>query len=100
MAGEPCPINYVTDELLQSHRIIKITEWFGLGGTIKTIKFHPPCLGQGHLPAEQAAQCPSQPGLVTMAQKALGEQKRNVITFVKMDTIKLHSNISHENVKQ
>lgn len=36
-----------------------ITEWFGLGGTLKTIQFH----GQEHLPSTQAAAIPIQPGL-------------------------------------
>jgi len=31
----------------QNHRI---TEWFGLEGTLKIIWFQPPCHEQGHLP--------------------------------------------------
>ena len=42
------------------HRII---EWFGLEGTLKIIWFQPPCHGQGHLPLDQVAQSPIQPGL-------------------------------------
>ena len=42
------------------HRIV---EWFGLGGTLKIIQFQTPCHGQGHLPLDQVAQSPVQPGL-------------------------------------
>jgi len=42
------------------HRII---EQFGLEGTLQIIKFQPPCHGQGHLPLDQVAQSPIQPGL-------------------------------------
>ncbi|XP_066427893.1 uncharacterized protein [Molothrus aeneus] len=40
-----------------------ITEWLGLEGTLKNVSFPPPCRGQGHLPLDQAAQCPIQRGL-------------------------------------
>jgi len=40
-----------------------IIEWFGLEGTLKIISFQPPCHGQGHLPVDQVAQSPVQPGL-------------------------------------
>ena len=42
------------------HRII---EWFGLEGTLKITYFQPLCHGQGHLPLDQVAQSPVQPGL-------------------------------------
>jgi len=38
-------------------------EWLGLEGTLKIIWFQPPCHGQGHLPPDQVAQSPIQPGL-------------------------------------
>ncbi|KAK4827689.1 hypothetical protein QYF61_020823 [Mycteria americana] len=44
----------------QNHRII---EWFGLEGTLKIIFFQPTCHGPGHLPLDQVAQSPIQPGL-------------------------------------
>jgi len=49
----------VTTEL-RNHRII---EWFGLEGSLQIIEFHPLCHGQGHLPPDQVAQSPVQPGL-------------------------------------
>lgn len=39
------------------------SDWFGLEGTLKVISFQLPCCGQGHLPLDQAAQGPTQPGL-------------------------------------
>ena len=45
---------------LIKHRII---EWFGLEGTLKIIWFQAICHGQGHLPVDQVAQSPIQPGL-------------------------------------
>ena len=44
----------------QNHRI---TEWFGLEGTLELIWFPPPCHEQGHLPPDQVAQSSIQPGL-------------------------------------
>jgi len=41
----------------------RITEWFGLEGTLKIIWFQPPCHEQGHLPPDQVAQSSIQPGL-------------------------------------
>jgi len=38
-------------------------EWFVLEGTLQIIQFQPPCHGQGHLPLDQVAQSPIQPGL-------------------------------------
>ena len=38
----------------------RITEWFGLEGTLKILQFQPPCRGQGHLPLDQVAQSPMQ----------------------------------------
>jgi len=38
-------------------------EWFGLEGTLKIIWFQPPCHGHRHLPLDQVAQSPIQPGL-------------------------------------
>jgi len=43
-----------------NHRII---EWFGLEVTLKISWFQPPCHEQGHLPLDQVAQSPIQPGL-------------------------------------
>jgi len=40
----------------------RITEWFGLEGTLKIIWFQSPCHEQGHLPPAQAAQSSIQPG--------------------------------------
>jgi len=45
---------------VQNHTI---TEWFGLEGTLKIISFQSPCHGQRHLPPDQVAQSPVQPGL-------------------------------------
>jgi len=45
---------------LDKHRI---TEWFGLEGTLQIIWFQLPCHGQGHLPLDQVARSPIQPGL-------------------------------------
>jgi len=39
-----------------------ITEWFGLEGTLNTTSLQPPCHAHGHLPLDQAAQSPIQPG--------------------------------------
>ena len=44
-------------------RDCRIIEWFGLEGTIKIIQFQPPHYRQGHLPLDQVAQSPIQPGL-------------------------------------
>ena len=58
----PSFCNTVTGELpalVEYHRII---EWFGLEGTFKTIMFQPPCYRQGHLPLDQVAHSPIQPG--------------------------------------
>jgi len=41
----------------------RIMEWFGLEGASKTIWFQPPCHRQGHLPPDQSAEGPIQPGL-------------------------------------
>lgn len=38
-------------------------EWFGLEGTLRTTQFQPHILVWGHLPLDQAAQSPIQPGL-------------------------------------
>ena len=46
--------------LSYNHRII---EWFGLEGTLKITWIQPPCHEQGHLPLDQVAQSPIQPGL-------------------------------------
>ena len=42
------------------HRSI---QWFGLEGTFKIIQFQLFCYRQGHLPLDQVAQSPMQPGL-------------------------------------
>jgi len=41
----------------------RITEWFGLEGTLKIIWFQPPCHKQGHLPLDEVAQSSIPPGL-------------------------------------
>jgi len=46
-----------------SARNHRITEWFGLEGTLKIIWSQPPCHEQGHLPPDQAAQSSIQLGL-------------------------------------
>ena len=48
------------DIWVENHRI---TGWLGLEGTLKLIQFQPPCHGQGHLPLDQVAQSPVQPGV-------------------------------------
>jgi len=50
-------------EMLITELCHRITERFGLEGTLKIIQFQPPCRGQGHLPLGQVAQSPIQPGL-------------------------------------
>jgi len=42
--------------------VYRIIEWYGLEGTLKIIWFQPPCHEQGHLPLDQVAQSPIQPG--------------------------------------
>lgn len=39
--------------------ILRITEWFGLGGTFKIIWFQPPCYKRGHVPLDKIVQRPS-----------------------------------------
>lgn len=68
----PCT---VPGSSLQGHRT---TAWFGWKRPWGSPRPNP-CHRQGHLPPDQAAQCPIQPGPVTMAQKALREQEKNVI---------------------
>jgi len=41
----------------------RMIEWVGLEGTLKIVLFQPPCHDQGHLPLDQVAQNPIQPGL-------------------------------------
>lgn len=41
---------------------VRITEWFGLEWTLKTIQFQPPLLWAGHLPQDQFIQTPIRPG--------------------------------------
>jgi len=41
----------------------RIVEWFGFEGTLSIISFQSPCHRQGHLPLDQVAQSPIQPGL-------------------------------------
>jgi len=53
----------VVNEHYTSSWYHRMTEWFGLEGTLKIIQFQPPCHGQGHLLLEQVAQSPVQPGL-------------------------------------
>jgi len=48
---------------MKSDQMKRIIEWFKLEGTLKIIQFQLPCHGQGHLPLEQVAQSPIQPGL-------------------------------------
>ena len=43
--------------------IYRITEQFGYERTLKITEFQLPCPGQGHLPLDQVAQSPIQPGL-------------------------------------
>jgi len=45
----------VTVRSTQGHRI---TEWFGLEGTLKIIRFQPPCHEQGHLLLDAAREGP------------------------------------------
>jgi len=62
--GNVCPIHSLSagthERKMQNHRVI---EWYGLEGTLKIIWFKPPCHGQGHLPLDEVAQSPIQPGL-------------------------------------
>ncbi|KAJ7421664.1 hypothetical protein BTVI_17271 [Pitangus sulphuratus] len=70
----PCSVSVCTSVMFQSsllwlefssaasqhdHRIM---EWCGLEGTLKIISFQPQRRGQGHLPLDQVAQSPIQPG--------------------------------------
>jgi len=41
----------------------RVTDWFGLEGTSQIIQFQSPCHRLPHLPPDQAAQSPIQPGL-------------------------------------
>uniref|UniRef100_A0A8C3PLQ6 Uncharacterized protein n=1 Tax=Calidris pygmaea TaxID=425635 RepID=A0A8C3PLQ6_9CHAR len=50
-------------EIVEFQLVHRIIEWFGLEGTLKIIEFQTPCHGQGHLPLDQVAQSPIQPGL-------------------------------------
>lgn len=43
----------------KTHLRLEFIEQFGLVGISKTILFHPPCHGQGHLPLDQVAEYPS-----------------------------------------
>ena len=45
---------------LRNHRIIT---WFWLEGTLRITWLQPPCYRQGHLPLDQVAYSPIQPGL-------------------------------------
>ena len=49
--------------MLASHRVHRITDWFGLEGTFRGRPVLPPCSEQGYLQLDQAAQSPVQPGL-------------------------------------
>jgi len=48
---------------LKSDAAYRITEWFGLEGTLKIFWFQPPRHEHGHLPPDQVAQSSIQPGL-------------------------------------
>jgi len=50
-------------ESLICSTIHRITEWFGLAGTLKITQFQPPCHEQGPLPPAQGAQSSILPGL-------------------------------------
>jgi len=52
---------------LDHHRM---TEWFGLEGTLLIIQFQHSCHRQGHLPLDQVAQSPVQPALNTAREGA------------------------------
>jgi len=58
-----CCVNSVSRPRVLLIWCYRITEWFGLEGTLKIIWFQLPCHGQGHLPLEQGAQSSIQPGL-------------------------------------
>ncbi|NXN59955.1 POGZ protein, partial [Rynchops niger] len=54
----------IEDSVVEDYNSVDKTAT-GLEGTLKIIQFHPPCHGQGHLPLDQVAQSPIQPGLKT-----------------------------------
>lgn len=53
-------VDMETEELGGDHRI---TEWFGLEGTLKTTQFKPPRHGQRQLPLHQVSAAPSSPAM-------------------------------------
>jgi len=57
----------------------RITERFGLEGTLKTISFQLPCHGQGLLPLDQVAQIPIQPGMDTSRDGISTASLRNLL---------------------
>ena len=52
-------LKYTAKGNSQNHGII---EWFGLDETLKITSFQPPCHGQEHLPLDQVAERPIEPG--------------------------------------
>lgn len=62
--GNPMAIQqYQLHDLLGANH--RITKWFGLAGTLKTLEFQPPHHGQGCHPLDQAALGPSSLALNT-----------------------------------
>ena len=82
----------ITHKLQSNHRI---TEWFGLEGTLKIIQFQTPCLGQGHLSLNQIAQSLIRTKRDVLNQYAIDNSKqvghRNNVT----EHIFCHSNSSN-----
>jgi len=63
--------------MADSH-VHRITEWFGLEGTLTTIWFQPPCHGQRHLPLDQVAQSPIHLALNTARDGAATDSLDNL----------------------
>ena len=61
--------------------------WNGLEGTLKIIRFHPPCHGQGHVPLEQDDQSPMQAGLDSTLLTSTD------IASVALENLPLHTDI-------
>jgi len=76
----------------------RITEWFGLEGTLKIIWFQPRCHGQGHLPPDQIAQSSIQPGLDTAREGAATASLGNLGQGLTTLMVKNFFPISHLNL--